>query len=123
MPRINISSETRARAKSLRNNMTRSERKVWLQLRALKSQGHKLSRQAPVGPYIVDFACLAKKLIIEIDGETHFVGSGPVKDRRRTAFLEQEGFSVLRFTNSEVTNNLDGVLRNILSELQKGAPQ
>ena len=123
MPRTNISSETRARAKSLRNNMTRSERKVWLQLRALMSQGHKFRRQAPVGPYIVDFACLAKKLIIEIDGETRFVGSGPVTDRRRKAFLEQEGFSLPRFTNSEVTNNLDGVLRNILSELQKGAPQ
>ncbi|MGI9371159.1 MAG: endonuclease domain-containing protein [Hyphomicrobiales bacterium] len=122
MPNTNISKVTRERAKSLRKNMTPPERKIWLQLKALKSRGYKFRRQAPIGPYIVDFVCFAKNLVVEIDGDTHFLGNEPKKDKQRTIFLEQEGFSLLRFTNLDVANNPEGVLQNVLSGLQKGEP-
>ena len=122
MPNTNISKVTRERAKSLQKNMTPPERKIWLQLKVLKSRGYKFRRQAPIGPYIVDFVCFAKNLVVEIDGDTHFLGNEPKKDKQRTIFLEQEGFSLLRFTNLDVANNPEGVLQNVLSGLQKGEP-
>ncbi|MBA4163593.1 MAG: hypothetical protein C0510_03015 [Erythrobacter sp.] len=104
----------RERAKTLRSNMTPPERMLWAALRAGRL-GVKFKRQYVVDPYIADFAAPSEGLIVEVDGDTHAFAE--THDRVRTAFLEERGFRVLRFTNAEVMTNLDGVLRIIIIEL------
>jgi very-short-patch-repair endonuclease len=101
---------SRKHAKRLRREMTNAEVKLWVHLRGRDLAGHRFRRQHPVGPYIVDFACVNLPLIVEVDGETH--GSKPQKehDARRTRYLEKRGWVVLRVFNVDVYNNLDGVL-------------
>ena len=74
-------------------------------------------RQQPIGPYTVDFFCLERKLVIEVDGGQH----APEVDERRTAFIERAGYRVLRFWNEEILESMDGVLRMIAEELRAGA--
>jgi very-short-patch-repair endonuclease len=106
-------------AKSLRTNMTDAERRLWYRLRAHRFAGIKFKRQVPVGPYIVDFACKSRKLILEIDGGQHAESEcDRVRDRR----LREEGFKVLRFWNNDVLKRTDGVLEIIMSTLHQGAP-
>lgn len=92
---------TTTRARQLRSNPTDAEIRLWSKLR----------RQAPIGPYYVDFVCLEKKLILEIDGGQHAVRQD--FDAKRTRWLESEGYRVIRFWNNEVLGNLDGVLESI----------
>ena len=106
-----------ANARALRKSMTRQEVRLWQQLRALKPRGYHFRRQAPIGPYIVDFACLGARLVIEADGGQHNMMVEAGKDARRDAFLRGEGFVVLRFWNSEIDSKLDGVLQTILAAL------
>ena len=87
------------------------ERIVWQRLRASQLGGLKFRRQAPIGPYIVDFFCPAVRLVVELDGETHVDAPG---DRLRDAWLAREGYRVLCIWNNEVTGNLEGVLQLIL---------
>ena len=108
-----------ARAKKLRSNMTDAERRLWYWLRAHRFDGHKIKRQVPIGPYIVDFACLGSKLIIEVDGGQH---SESQRDVERDNYLRENGFRILRFWNNDVLRNTDGVLELILSELQAPLP-
>ena len=103
-----------AQAKRLRTEMTDAERRLWYRLRAHRFDGHKFKRQVPIGPYVVDFACLGRKVVIEVDGGQH--ADSPT-DGKRDAYLEQEGFRVLRFWNNDVLRNTDGVLEVILSAL------
>jgi very-short-patch-repair endonuclease len=79
--------------------------------------GSHFRRQVPIGPYIADYACMAARLIIEIDGSQH--GDEPVKSRDevRTRWLEQEGYRVIRFWNNDLTKSLDGVLEAIYAAL------
>ena len=105
---------TRDFAKSLRANMADAEQRLWYRLRAHRFRGFKFKRQVPVGPYIVDFACLADRLIIEVDGGQHVDSRS---DPRRDQWLKDQGFRVLRFWNNEVLNNLDGVLEVIIKHL------
>ena len=105
---------TRARAKRLRTDMTTPERMLWAILRA-GQLGVKFQRQVVLAPYVVDFAVRSERLVIEIDGETH--AGREAEDTARTAELEARGYRVLRFTNSEVVANLDGVVRAILIAL------
>ena len=106
--------EARNRAKRLRADLTEPERRLWYRLRANRL-GVKFQRQVVLPPYVADFAARSERLIVELDGDTH---AGRVAyDEARTCALEERGYRVLRFTNSDVMSNLDGVLRAILIEL------
>jgi len=95
-----------------------TEIRLWKALRMLRSQGHHFRRQVEIGRrYYVDFCCHASKLVIEVDGETHFVGNTPERDQVRDAFLIGEGYRVLRVPNDQVMHNLDGVMMLVLNAL------
>ena len=102
-------------AKKLRTIMTDAERRLWYRLRAHRFGGIKFKRQVPIRPYIVDFACLGRRLILEIDGGQHAENEA---DRIRDQRLPEEGFNVLRFWNSDVLRRTDTVLELILAELE-----
>ncbi|MBV8685126.1 MAG: endonuclease domain-containing protein [Alphaproteobacteria bacterium] len=108
------------RAQALRNGATDCERLLWLELRQRRLEGHKFSRQIPVGPFICDFVCRRLRLVVELDGGQH--SAAAEADARRTAFLEAEGYRVIRFWNNDVIENLDGVLRAIDSALEACPP-
>jgi very-short-patch-repair endonuclease len=100
-------------ARGLRNNATEAEKFLWYMLR-LKNLGVKFRRQIEVGPYVVDFVCFEKRLIIEIDGGQH---ANSENDKIRDKWLRAEGFEVLRFWNHDVLGNRDGVLERITEKL------
>jgi very-short-patch-repair endonuclease len=102
-----------ARQRELRGRATDAERLLWRLLRSRQFLGLKFRRQHPVGPYIVDFYCAVRKLVVELDGGQHFTIEGQAYDRRRTEYLAMRGIRVLRFTNSELFENTDGVLEII----------
>ena len=104
------------RAKAMRRAPTPFEHKLWLGLRAKRFNGANFRQQKVIGRYIVDFACRTPcKMVIEVDGDTH--GDRAEYDQRRTRFLEQEGYRVLRFTNADVGQNFEGVMMTILDAL------
>ena len=114
-----IAPHTRANAKRLRAEATPQERLVWAGLRDLnRAFSAHFRRQAPIGPYIADFADYGRRLIIEIDGSGH----GGDADAVRDAYLEGQGFRVLRFWNSDVSGNLEGVLQIVLDALKVAPP-
>jgi very-short-patch-repair endonuclease len=117
---IYIRSKTLKRARNLRNNQTEAERKLWGYLRDKRLQGYKFNRQVPVGTYIVDFLCAEAKLIVEVDGATHGDAHEVAYDERRTAFLNEQGYRVMRCFNADVFENLNGVLDTILIMLERG---
>src|SRR6201992_1987502 len=90
----------RAAAKKLRANTTRHERILWRALKELPTEGTHFRRQAPIGPYVVDFFCPAKRLIVELDGGHHNEDDQARRDRTRQDSLEHEGYRVIRFWNS-----------------------
>ena len=96
--------------------MTEPEWRLWHRLKGRGLNGFKVARQVPTGPFILDFCCREEKLAIEIDGWTH---DDPASDARRTAWLEGQGYRVIRFANDEVMTNIEGVLETILLALQK----
>lgn len=98
--------------RSLRNNATKPEQVLWKQLK-WKQLEVKFRRQHSVGRYILDFYCVDKKLCIEIDWESHFSEEAQEYDEIRTEYLESLWITVIRFTNDEVMNNIDGVLYKI----------
>jgi very-short-patch-repair endonuclease len=97
-------------ARRLRRKQTSGEQKLWRYLRSKRFHHLKFRRQVPVGPYIVDFLCVEKKLVIEIDGEAHFQPDAERKDRKRENFLRAQGLEVLRFNNGSVMEDCDAVL-------------
>ena len=104
--------ETR-RARALRRDAPAAERIVWRHLRNRQLDGWKFTRQEPIGPYVVDFACREKRLVVEVDGATHSTADELASDSRRTAFLETKGYRVIRFTNEQVYENVDAALEEI----------
>jgi very-short-patch-repair endonuclease len=116
-PDWHISKDTRDRARALRRDSTDAERRIWSALRGNRMKGAGCRRQAPLGPYIVDFVCHAAKLVIELDGGQHFEGKQIERDRRRDAYLKREGYRVLRFNNHDVMANRQGVLETIATLL------
>jgi very-short-patch-repair endonuclease len=108
-----------SRARRLRRSMTGVELMLWSRLRRQQLEGHRFRRQAPIGPYIADFACFQARLLIEIDGPSH--DDRVEYDRRRTAWLVRGGFRVLRFAADDVLSRLDDVLETILWELDDSA--
>ena len=97
-------------SKSLRANQTPWETKLWYNLRAGRFQGFKFKRQVPIEKYIVDFCCNKKKIIIELDGSQHLLSK---TDKARDSYLVAKGYTVLRFWNNDIDNNLETVLQNI----------
>jgi len=106
-----------ARARELRANMTEAEQKLWSRLRETTSVGPRFRRQVPLDRYIVDFACLSARLVVEVDGGQHFTEDGLAADAARDAWLAGEGFRILRFSNHDVLTNVDGVVETILAGL------
>lgn len=105
------------KARKLRRDQTEAEKRLWYRLRNRQLGGYKFKRQYPVQPYIVDFFCEEKGLVVELDGGQHT----PEKDKRRTECLENQGFQIVRFWNNDVLKNTEGVLQTILDKLNNMA--
>jgi very-short-patch-repair endonuclease len=103
------------RARDLRNNMTEAERALWNHLKRKQMAAHKFRRQCALGPYIVDFVCLEKMLVLEVDGGQHALQQA--NDAKRTEWLSNHGYKVLRFWNHQVLQETDAVLEVIRKEL------
>ena len=106
---------SRQRARHLRKNMTDAEHNLWARLRRRQVHGCKFRRQQPLGPYIVDFVCLEKRLVVELDGGQHT--DQQEYDARRTAWLQKQGFRVIRFWNQEVLVETEAVVQALAAEL------
>jgi|SRR5690606_30193070 len=111
------SKETFLKAQALRNNMTESEKMLWERLSNSQLEGFKFRRQHPILFYIVDFYCHALLLVIEIDGEYHNTEKQRIKDDERTELLKSNKITVIRFTNDEVINNIDKVIKEIVDTI------
>ena len=109
---LGVSANQRARARAMRGAPTDAELRLWRLLRDRRLSGLKFRRQVPVGPYIVDFLCVAARLIVEADGSQHAESS---RDEVRDAYLLREGRRVARFWNHEVIQNREVVLETILA--------
>ena len=110
MPRTDL-------ARHLRRNFTPAEASFWILLHPLRQSGWHFRRQAPIGPYIVDFACKRSRLIVEIDGDSHYTDPGIARDTIRSAYLASRGYRILRFTNHDVLANPDGVFETVTTVL------
>ena len=111
------------RAKAMRKAMSEPETRMWLTLRAERFDSVKFRRQKVIGQYIADFAANQPKLVIEIDGDSH--AHQEAYDAERSRFLEQQGYTVIRFTNSEVMTNMEGVLERlseVIAQLRASPP-
>ncbi len=102
--------------------MTEQEVKLWVHLKTLRKQGHRFRRQVPFQDYILDFVCYGSKLVIEIDGSQHNQDDHQKRDITRDAKLNSEEFTVLRFWNNEIDENIEGVLERILDTLSSTPP-
>ena len=110
---------TLTHARHMRRNPTEAERILWGCLRKRSLSEFKFSRQIPIGPYIADFVCREKKLIVEVDGATHGDAHEVAYDAKREAFLNGQGYRVLRVSNYGVFKERDGVLHAIFMALQE----
>ncbi|MCB2047747.1 MAG: endonuclease domain-containing protein [Novosphingobium sp.] len=105
-----------SRARTLRNTATPAERALWEHL-SRSQQGVKFSRQMPLGPWFADFLCRELRLVVELDGFSHDVK--PERDEERDSWMRENGYRVLHFTNSEVRNNIEGVVTAIQMEIKR----
>ncbi len=115
--RPRLATDATIRARDLRRSLTPQEARLWLALRALRSQGYHFRRQAPVNAFFADFVCFDRSLIVEVDGGQHGDGTQLDHDLMRDAILGRAGFRTLRFWNSDVNTNLEGVVETILHAL------
>jgi very-short-patch-repair endonuclease len=113
MAKRTIDSFRRTTARRLRLNTTEAEARLWQHLRRSEMLGSHFRRQVPIGPFVADFACMAARLVIELDGSQHGTDEGTRRDAARTRWFEQEGYRVVRFWNNDLVNNMDGVLERI----------
>jgi len=120
MPQSAITARTRGQARQLRRAPTDAERKLWYLLRSLKALGLHFRRQAPIGIYIADFAWHAGKLIVDLDGSQH-AEARAAYDARRSAWLQSQGYRVLRFWNNDVLRAPRSVGEAILEAARAGA--
>ena len=104
------------RPRRLRQRGTDAEMALWNRLRNRALNGPKFRRQVPLGPFVVDFVCFDARFVVEIDGGQH--AANHERDRERTAWLEADGYRVVRFWNNEVLENIDGVLQTIAASLE-----
>ena len=104
-------------ARELRSNSTEAGKRLWSRLRRRQLEGFYIRRQAPIGRYVVDFVCAERKIIIEVDGGQH--AEQIAQDAKRTAWLESQGYEVMRFWNNDVLENTNGVVETILERLRQ----
>ena len=107
-------------AKHLRCNQTSAEALIWEELRGRKCGGYKFRRQIPIGKYVVDFLCVAQKLIVEIDGPSHL--DAVDYDANRTRILESQGYHIMRLTNEDVYEDLGTTIEAIWQSLENARP-
>ncbi|WP_435008565.1 endonuclease domain-containing protein [Tundrisphaera lichenicola] len=108
------------RARQLRKDQTTAESRLWHELRNRRFVGYKFRRQHLLGPFIADFYCHAARLVIELDGESHF--GREEQDRRRQDWLESHGLKVLRFFNNDIPANLDEMMECIFQACRSRCP-
>ena len=104
----------RRNARKMRKDMTEAELKLWNELRAHRLMGLSFRRQLPIAGYIVDFACPAHKIVVEVDGSQHASKADAEYDHARTGKLEELGWTVLRFWNDDILRDIDGVCHHIV---------
>ena len=109
--------DIKEKARTLRRNQTDAEKLVWQRLRNRQLMDKRFRRQYPIGQYIVDFVCLNLRLIVELDGGQHM--DQQAYDERRSDYLNQQGFVVVRFWNNEVMGNIEGVLESLILTLSQ----
>ena len=107
------------RARKLRASTPCAESKLWSRLRNRRLNGFKFVRQEPVGPYFADFCCREEKLVVEVDGATHSTDDERAHDARRDAFMQAQGYRIVRIGNVEIYERLDDMLETILAALEK----
>ena len=112
LPHGKVPPHLRRNARRMRSAMTEAELKLWNEVRAHRLMGLSFRRQVPIGRYIVDFACPEHRLVVEIDGSQH--AAEQAHDLARTAYLEAQGWQVVRFWNEDVLKDLDNVCTHIL---------
>jgi len=115
-------SETHKRAKSHRRKLTAAENILWQEIRRKQVGGYHFRRQVPIGPYIADFACVKEKLVIEVDGVGHAEPHEITRDEKRTTYLNDLGWRVIRFQNIDVFDHIDAVVEQILHHLKQSEP-
>jgi very-short-patch-repair endonuclease len=113
-----LPTRTRQLSRHLRQDGTEAEQKLWYYLRGSRLNEHKFRRQHPIPPYVVDFYCEAKRLVVELDGSQHNAHI----DRTRTQYLVSQGMTVLRFWDNEALEQTEAVLEAILNALEQRAP-
>jgi very-short-patch-repair endonuclease len=106
----------------LRQQPSVAELRFWRIIHPIRQAGWHFRKQAPIGRYVADFACHRAKLIVEIDGDSHYTEDGVARDAVRTAFLVGEGYGILRFTNLEVLENEEAVYLAVLEALSACGP-
>ena len=111
---ISYNSKTKRFAHSMRNKPTAAEKKLWYKIRCRQLSGMQFCRQMRIASFIIDFYCKELKLAIEIDGPIHFTPQAIAEDRNRDYALAELGIRILRFTNDQVFNNIDYVIRTII---------
>jgi len=112
------SQKGKERARELRQRQTDAEAVLWGRLRERQLAGVKFRRQQPLGEFIVDFVSLEKRIVVELDGGQHGESKREERDNERTAWLQGEGYRVLRFWNNDVLQNTEGVLERIMDEME-----
>ncbi len=111
-----MNKEYRYQVRQMRKSLTNAEKTLWSLLRSRKLKDFKFRRQHPIGPYIADFCCLQKRVIVELDGAHHL--SQKQEDQKRTEFLMEQEFSIIRFWNAQVEQEPEAVLERIVSTLE-----
>ncbi len=119
-PRWRASPQIQQRARELRKEMTPAEIKLWQHLKRRQIAGLHFRKQHAIGNYIVDFFCARAKLVIEVDGDSH--AEQIEYDQARTDYLNERGYTVIRFTNREVFDQLEAVVQRIADECQRLIP-
>ena len=104
-------------SRELRKNMTDTERYLWSRVRMKRLNGCQFYRQRIISDYIVDFFCPRAKLVIEVDGGQHYSDEIDDADRRRDAYMRNHGLRVLRFTDTDVLKNVEGVVESIIENM------
>jgi very-short-patch-repair endonuclease len=110
-------------ARTLRKNMTDTEKLLWSRIRRKQLKGYQFYRQKTIGNYIVDFYCPSAMLVIELDGSQHYTEEGRQKDKLRDQYLIGLGFQVMRYPSTEVFSTIDGIIDEIYEQLHEESPQ
>jgi len=114
---LNYNKNIKQYSRQLRKDMTEAEKLVWAKIRGKQLKDVQFYRQKPLGNFIVDFYCAKANLVIELDGGQHFTEEGEAKDIKRDDYLKQLGLKVLRFSDNEVFENIEGIIEKIWGNL------